>query len=81
MSQSATYAPGETRVEEHLRELAERIPNPRLLAGSIAGTSEETAALFNSGHTLAEDNTGLREGADSAGAVAPLDPLVHSQSS
>jgi hypothetical protein len=81
MSQSATPAPGETRVEEHLRELAERIRNPRLLAGSIAGTSEETAALFNSGHTLADDNTGPREEADSASVVAPPDPLVHAQSS
>ena len=47
-----------SRVDAHAEELAERCPNPRLLTGMVAGTSEETAALFSSGHTLAADNTG-----------------------
>jgi hypothetical protein len=51
----------DSRVDEHVRALAERIRNPRLLAGVVAGTSEETAALFNSGRTLAEDETGPRD--------------------
>lgn len=51
----------DSRVDEHVRELAEEFPDPRQLAGEIAGTSEETASLFNSGHTLAEDNTGSRD--------------------
>ena len=37
-----------SRVDAHAEELAERCPNPRLLTGMVAGTSEETAALFNS---------------------------------
>jgi hypothetical protein len=49
------------RVEEHLKHLAEAVRSPRELSGIVAGTSEETAALFNSGHTLAEDNTGARD--------------------
>jgi hypothetical protein len=49
-----------SRVDAHAKELAEHIPNPRQLAGMVAGTSEETAALFSSGHTLAADNTGER---------------------
>jgi hypothetical protein len=58
MNPVAEPRPQESRVDEHVRALAEHIGNPRELAGAIAGTSEETAALFNSGHTLAADNTG-----------------------
>jgi hypothetical protein len=50
----------DSRVDEHVRELAEEFPDPRQLSGEVAGTSEETAALFDSGHTLAVDNTGPR---------------------
>ena len=49
------------RVEEHLKDLAEVARSPKELSGIVAGTSEETAALFNSGHTLAQDNTGARD--------------------
>ena len=49
---------GTSRVDWHTAELAAHCPNPRQLAGIVAGTSEETAALFSSGHTLAADNTG-----------------------
>jgi hypothetical protein len=48
----------DSRVEHHLRELAGEVRTPRELAAVVAGTSEETASLFDSGHTLAEDNTG-----------------------
>ena len=51
----------DSRVDEHVRELAGLFRNPRELAGVIAGTSEETAALFSSGHSLASDNTGPRD--------------------
>jgi hypothetical protein len=50
-----------SRVDWHAEALAEHCPNPRLLAGMVAGTSEETAALFNSGRTLAEDETGEKD--------------------
>jgi hypothetical protein len=51
-----------SRVEEHVMELAEVARTPKELSGAVAGTSEETAALFNSGHTLARDNTGTVDG-------------------
>jgi hypothetical protein len=51
----------EGRVEEHLKELAEAVRSPKELSGIVSGTSEETAALFDSGHTLARDNTGARD--------------------
>jgi hypothetical protein len=47
-----------SRVDWHTEELAEHVPSPRQLAGIVAGTSEETAALFSSGRTLAADHTG-----------------------
>jgi hypothetical protein len=47
-----------SRVDAHAEELAKHCPNPRQLAGRVAGTSEETAALFSSGRTLAADSTG-----------------------
>jgi hypothetical protein len=50
----------DSRVDEHVSELAKEVSSARELSGIVAGTSEETAALFNSGHTLAADNTGSR---------------------
>jgi hypothetical protein len=47
-----------SRVDWHAEELAAHVPNPRQLAAIVAGTSEETAALFSSGRTLAADHTG-----------------------
>jgi hypothetical protein len=35
-----------SRVDRHLAELARTHPDPKDLAGKVAGTSEETAALF-----------------------------------
>jgi hypothetical protein len=61
MELPGTIVERDDRVEQHLRRLAEVVRNPRVLAGVVAGTSEETAALFNSGHTLAEDSTGPRD--------------------
>jgi hypothetical protein len=61
MNTSTEHAPPPSRVDEHLHELAEKVRNPRELSGLVAGTSEETAALFHSGHTLAEDATGARD--------------------
>jgi hypothetical protein len=58
MNTSPEMVEQESRLEEHLRELARVFRTPRELAGAVAGTSEETAALFHSGHTLAADNTG-----------------------
>lgn len=60
MNLPAEQVERDSRVDEHLRELAEAVGSPRELAGIVAGTSEETAALFDSGHTLAADNTGSR---------------------
>jgi hypothetical protein len=61
MSDPAKRVEEQSRVDEHLKELAEVIRSPKELSGVVSGTSEETAALFNSGHTLAEDNTGTRD--------------------
>jgi hypothetical protein len=47
-----------SRVDEHVKALDRRVTNPKVLAGKVAGTSEETARLFSSGRTLAEDATG-----------------------
>ena len=35
-----------SRVDRHLAELAQSHPDPKDLAGKVASTSEETAALF-----------------------------------
>lgn len=50
-----------SREADHLQELERMTTDPKVLAGEVAGTSEETARLFNSGHTLAEDRTGPAE--------------------
>ncbi len=49
-----------SRVDLHVRELDRPGTNPKLLSGEVAGTSEETARLFGSGRTMAEDSTGPR---------------------
>jgi hypothetical protein len=38
-----------SRVDRHLEELARAHPDPKDLAGKVASTSEETAALFGEG--------------------------------
>ena len=58
MSGPSKVVEDQSRVDEHVKELAQLVHNPRELAAVVAGTSEETAALFNSGHSLARDNTG-----------------------
>ena len=59
MSDTSLRCPDEpSRVDQHVKELDRPGTNPKVLAGEVAGTSEETAGLFGSGHTLAEDRTG-----------------------
>ncbi len=42
----------ETRVSREVEQLAEEAPTARDLSGWMAGTSEETAALFASRHVV-----------------------------
>ncbi len=49
-----------SRVDEHVRKLDRPGTDPKVLSGAVAGTSEETARLFDSGRTLAQDGTGPR---------------------
>ena len=61
MSDPSKSVEHQGRVEEHLKGLGQVARSPKELSNVVAGTSEETAALFDSGHTLAHDNTGTRD--------------------
>jgi hypothetical protein len=46
------------REDDKLQRLAQQSASARDVAARMASSSEETAELFSSGHTLAADNTG-----------------------
>jgi hypothetical protein len=50
MSNAPESPPKLSRDDLHVRELARKTHSPRELANRIAGSSEETAALFDSGY-------------------------------
>jgi hypothetical protein len=50
MNKAAENVPNPSRDDRHVEELARRIRSARELGDKVAGTSEETAALFDSGY-------------------------------